>query len=125
MSHRFRDSFDATDFPKRQTVARERQPAIALLILGLFAGGTATCAALIAPILWTGVTDAFQPAWLTYQQCGTVQEDTSRLAYYDRLLRQKRQQIPVTFLETVRAVQVPYSAFMRSSTVPSRIHMRS
>jgi hypothetical protein len=79
---------DSTDFPARQTVARQREPAIVLLILALFAGGVAICAALMVPILWTAVTEAFQRPAPTYQQCGAVKEDAARLACFDRILRQ-------------------------------------
>jgi len=88
MSHRFQSAIDPTDLPIRQTVARIGQPVIDYLIVGLFAGGTAICTALITPILWAAVTDAVQQSRLTYQQCGAVKEETGRLACYDSVLRQ-------------------------------------
>ena len=81
-------SADFSHFPNRQAVAPERQPGIVLLISALFAGGAVICTALIAPILLAAATEIAQPPRLTYQQCGAVRQDTSRLACYDRVLRQ-------------------------------------
>jgi len=84
----FEDSVDPPHFPRCQTAARERQPAVVFLVVGLFAGATAICMALIAPILWVAVRDAVRQSRLTYQQqCAAVKEDASRPACYDRLLR--------------------------------------
>jgi hypothetical protein len=91
MSNRSKNTIDSADsahFPNRQAVAPERQPGVVLLIMALFAGGAVICTALIAPILLTAVTEIGQPPRLTYQQCGVVRQDTSRLACYDRVLRQ-------------------------------------
>jgi hypothetical protein len=78
----------STDSRRGQATAPQREPAIVLLVLALFASGVAICAALMAPILWTAVTEAFQPPAPTYQQCGAVKEDAARLACFDRILRQ-------------------------------------
>ena len=85
LSHRFQNAIDAADFRKRQTRA-SKQPTIAFLIIGLFAAGTAICAALLAPVLWAAVTDVIQQSRLTYVQCSSVKKDDSRLACYDRVL---------------------------------------
>jgi hypothetical protein len=71
-----------------QSAARERKPAIVFLIVGLFAGGNAICMALIAPVLWAAARDTYQQSRLTYQQCGDVTDDTSRLDCFDRIVRQ-------------------------------------
>jgi hypothetical protein len=59
-----------------------------VLIVGLLAGGTAICVGLLAPVLWTAVTDAAKQAPLTYAQCGTVKEDANRLSCYDHVQHQ-------------------------------------
>jgi hypothetical protein len=68
-------------------VAWKRQPNIAVLIVALFAGGAMICTALIAPVFLTALTDMTRPPEVTYQQCGTVEQDPNRLACYDRVLR--------------------------------------
>jgi hypothetical protein len=87
MSNRPNDSINGTHLPKNREVARERQPDMAVLIVALFAGGALICTALIAPILLAAVTEMTQPSGVTYQQCGAVRQDPSRLACYDRVLR--------------------------------------
>jgi hypothetical protein len=87
MSNRPNDSINGTQLSKNREVARERQPDMAVLIVALFAGGALICTALIAPILLAAVTEMTQPSGVTYQQCGAVRQDPSRLACYDRVLR--------------------------------------
>jgi hypothetical protein len=87
MSRRFRSSKAVTDLPTRQAIGRERQRGITFLILALFAGGTGICTALIAPILWTAVTDVVQQSRSTYPRCGTVKDIAGRQACHDRVLR--------------------------------------
>lgn len=88
MSNPVNNPIVSTDSRHGQAPAPQREPAIVLLILAPLAGGVAICAALMAPILWTAVTEAFQPPAPTYQQCGVVKEDAARLACFDRILRQ-------------------------------------
>jgi len=88
MSHRLRNSKAVTDLPRPQTADRERQRGITFLIVALFAGGTATCTALIAPVLWAAVTDVVQHSRLTYPRCGTVKDNSGRQACHDRVLRE-------------------------------------
>jgi hypothetical protein len=88
MSNFANNPIDSTDFPRGQATARQREPALVLLILALFAGGVAICVALMVPILWTAMTEAVQRPPLTYQQCRAVKEDSARLACFDRVLRQ-------------------------------------
>ncbi len=88
MSNPVNNPIASTDSPRGQATARQRESAIVFLILALFGSGVAICAALIAPILWTAVTEAFQRPAPTFQQCGTVKEDAARLACFDRILRQ-------------------------------------
>ena len=83
-----RNTIDSTDFPKPRKVVRKRQPVIVILIIALFASSTVMCAVLIIPILWVAVTDTSQRPRLTYQQCDALQEDTERLACYDKASHQ-------------------------------------
>jgi hypothetical protein len=77
------------DMTERQTIARQRESAIVLLNLVLFAGGVATCAALTTPILWTAINEAVQRPTPTYRHCLTVEEDVARLSCFDHITRQK------------------------------------
>jgi hypothetical protein len=86
MLNRSMNTIYATDFPRG--VARERRSAVVFLIVALYVGGTAICMALIVPILGAAVTETAQRPILTYPQCGAVEEDTDRLACYDRVLHQ-------------------------------------
>jgi hypothetical protein len=79
---------DKTDLPKPQKRARQRQPAIVVLLVTLFASSAAICAVLMIPILWVAVTDGVQQSRPTYQQCGLLKEDANRLACYDDVSRQ-------------------------------------
>jgi hypothetical protein len=87
MSNRFYNPANVTELTKSRRADRGRQPDIAVLILALFAGGTVICTALIAPVLLAAMTEMSQPPRTTYQQCGAMKQDTSRLACYDRVLR--------------------------------------
>lgn len=88
MSKPVNNPIASTNFQRGQATARQRESAIVLLILAPLASGVAICVALMAPILWTVVTEAFQRPAPTYQQCGAVKEDAARLACFDRILRQ-------------------------------------
>jgi hypothetical protein len=88
MSNSINNSIDSTDSPGGQAAAQQREPAIVLLILAVFAGGVAICAALMVPILWTAISESLQRPGPTYQQCGAVKEDAARLTCFDRILRQ-------------------------------------
>jgi len=87
MSNSVNSPIASTDSPRGQATARQRESAIVLLVLALFAGGVAICAALMAPILWTAVTEAFRQPAPTYPQCGALKEDAARLACFDRVFR--------------------------------------
>lgn len=76
------------DPPHHRKAARERPSSIALAITALLVGVTAVCTALIAPILWTAIREFAVLPKLTYEQCGAVTEDASRLACFDRVNRQ-------------------------------------
>jgi hypothetical protein len=88
MSDRSKNTSSSTVFPNHQAVARQREPYTLVLIMALFVGGAIFCPALIAPILWTAVTEFGQRPTLTYRQCGAVREDNNRLACYESVLRQ-------------------------------------
>jgi hypothetical protein len=77
---------DRANGKKRQTDVRT-QPLAIRLAVGLLALGTLLCAALTAPILWTALTDHAPQPVLTYRQCGTVKDDTKRLACFDDVFR--------------------------------------
>jgi hypothetical protein len=78
---------DVTGPAQLRRVAREQKPAIVLLLVAFFAGASLICAGLIAPILWAAVTeDPLRPK-VTYQKCGTIKEEASRLACYDAVFR--------------------------------------
>jgi hypothetical protein len=75
----------ATDFPKRRRrVAAKRRPILSTYVIALLAGGIAFGTALVVPILWAAV----RHSPLAYEQCEAVKEDASRLACYDRVIRQ-------------------------------------
>jgi len=85
MSDYPKNSIKATDFSKRQRrVAVKRRAIISTVIIALLAGGTAFSTALVVPYLWAAV----RHSPLTYEQCEAVKEDASRLACYDRVIRQ-------------------------------------
>jgi hypothetical protein len=88
MSNSINNSIDSTDSTGGQATAKRREPAIVLLILAVFAGGVALCAALMVPILWTAMSETLQRPGPTYQQCGAVKEDAARLTCFDRILLQ-------------------------------------
>jgi hypothetical protein len=75
------------DSPRRQSSAPKRQPAVALIVVAVLAGATLICTALIVPILWTAITESALRPSLTYDRCGTVQDDGRRLACFDGVFR--------------------------------------
>ena len=78
-------SITATDSPKRRRrVAVKRRAMVSTVIIALLAGGTAFTTALVVPYVW----GAIRHSPLTHEQCETVKEDASRLACYDRVIRQ-------------------------------------
>jgi hypothetical protein len=81
-------SIKVMGFPKRpRRIAGKRHSGLSILVIALLAGGTAFSVVMFGPRLWAAATGAFRQTPLTYQQCEAVQEDTRRLACYDRLLR--------------------------------------
>ena len=55
------------DAAKRKPISGKRLPAVLVLVIAVFALPTLVCVALIAPILWTALTDtAMRPA-LSYR----------------------------------------------------------
>jgi hypothetical protein len=58
------------------------------LIIALFALPTLICVALIAPILWTALTETFILPRLTFQQCAVVKDSAARLSCYDHVTAQ-------------------------------------
>lgn len=84
MSYRI---FDTADFPNHKKIVRERQPFIVFFMIAVLAAGTLISAALTVLILWTAMTEDTLPPRQTYEQCGEVAEDTSRLTCYDHIFR--------------------------------------
>ena len=76
------------DVPRRPKGPFKRQPVIVVLPVILLACTVIMCAVLMIPILWAAVTETAQRSRPTYQRCGSVQEDTNRLACYDDVSRQ-------------------------------------
>lgn len=87
MSNRAHTTTESFDFPKRPGAVQQRQPAVALMIIAVLAGATLICTALIVPILWTAITDTGRRPGLTYDQCGTMSDDTGRLICFDGVFR--------------------------------------
>ncbi len=89
MWNRLQEIIGFSKLLKRLKTTLARQSAIVVLVMVPLVSAVVICTALIVPILWTTVTEnaALQPK-LTYQQCGVVKEETTRLACYDDVFRQ-------------------------------------
>ena len=85
----FQNASHRPDVSRPRPIVRERQPAIAFLIIAVFGGGTAICAALMAPVLWAAVTDALQQSRPAYRNCGAVTENASRMSCDESGLKTK------------------------------------
>jgi hypothetical protein len=57
MLDRLQQSVGAAEHPYLREGGGKREPAIVLLMVALFAGAVLICAVLIAPVLWTVVTE--------------------------------------------------------------------
>ena len=88
MSNLDNHAADSPDVPKRPKASRKRQSVIVALLITLFASIVVMTAVLMIPILWVAMTGAAQQPRLSYQKCGSLREDASRLLCYDEVLRQ-------------------------------------
>ena len=79
---------DSTGVPKRPKASRKRQSIVVVLLMSLFASVVVTTAMLVMPILSAAVTESIQHPRLSYQQCGRLREDATRLHCYDEALGQ-------------------------------------
>jgi hypothetical protein len=57
-------------------------------LLVLFVGAAVIGTALLLPVVWSIASHDLLRPGLTFQQCGAIEENTSRLACYDAVLRQ-------------------------------------
>ena len=62
---------------------------IGLWIVVFFAAAATSCAALLAPVLWTAMTDGGQREALTLRYCASLEDSAGRLACYDRVARDR------------------------------------
>ena len=84
MADRSRITMTMTDILTRLQNVQKRRPAVVALAATVLAGGIVTGA-----VLTLGrETETAPLPDLTYQQCGSVQEDARRLTCYDEVLRQ-------------------------------------
>jgi hypothetical protein len=84
LSNRSRPRTISADIVTRLRVLRERRPAIVPLAATVAAGSLVIGAILLRE----GVPETAPRPRVTYEQCGSVQENDSRLACFDEVLRQ-------------------------------------
>jgi hypothetical protein len=81
-STRLKETVTIDDPADDEHAACEREPTIVVVGVLLLGALVLICFGLIAPILWTVMTEDGRPRF-TYQQCGTVKDEARRLACYD------------------------------------------